>query len=270
MSRVLEEFRAAFLKDIKIYSRYPSWVLGDVLVAPLWFLFFVLSVYIFSPPSSLTSSDMAQTLSSFFWGYTFVMLFNTGVVGIGQYMVIEQTSGTLEQILMAPINRLTIVAGRWAMAIVTDTIILSSTALFLVASQHVGIQLQHPLSLAAVLGLLEAALLGLGLTFAGVTLRLKGVVSAINYLWFGVVIFSGVFFPVTAFPASLEGLSLILPTTYYVDMIKHFAVGTPTILGSTVEGGLLCVFSVAILVIGWNVFGLMDRIVREQGTTGTY
>ena len=266
---MLEEFRAAFLKDIKIYSRYPSWVLGDVLVAPLWFLFFVFSVHVFSPPSS-SVSQLGQTLSYFFWGYTFVMLFNTGLVGIGQYMVLEQTSGTLEQILMAPVNRLTLVAGRWAMAMVTDSIILLSTALFLVATQHVSIELLDPLSLAAVVGLLEVALLGLGLTFAGITLRFKGVVSAINYLWFGVVIFSGVFFPVSAFPRPLEGLSLLLPTSYYVDMIKHFAIGTPSILGAEAELGLLCAFSLVLMAVGWYVFGVMDRIVKEQGRAGLY
>lgn len=264
---MLEEFRAAFVKDLRIYSRYPSWVAGDVLVAPLWFLFFVLSVQIFAPASS---AALGETLNYFFWGYTFVMLFNTGLVGIGQYMVIEQTSGTLEQILMAPVSRLTLVAGRWAMAMFTDGIILLSTAAFLVATQGVSIVLLDPLSLAAVFALLELGLLGLGLAFAGITLRFKGVVSATNYLWFGVIIFSGVFFPISAFPPALELLSLVLPTTYYVDMIKHFAIGTPTILAPGSELAMLLAFSVALMAVGWYLFGAMYRKVREQGRAGLY
>jgi ABC-2 type transport system permease protein len=268
-SRVLSEFRAAFVKDIKIYSRYPSWVLGDVLVAPLWFVFFLLSVFIFSPASA-SSGALGGTLNYFFWGYAFVMLFNSGLVGIGQYMVTEQTSGTLEQILMAPVNRLTLVAGRWVMAMVTDAIIVLCTAIFLVATENVRIEVADPLSLALVIGLLEIGLLGLGLLFAGITLRFKGIVSALNYVWFGVVILSGVFFPISAFPRALEGIAVLLPTTFYVDMIKHSAIQTPSILAANTELVLLCAFSSVMMVGGWYVFGVMERLVKEQGKTGQY
>lgn len=244
-------------------------MLGDVLVAPLWFLFFVLSVRVFSPASA-APSGLEQTLSYFFWGYAFMMLFNTGLVGIGQYMVLEQTSGTLEQILMAPVGRLTLVAGRWAMAMFTDSIILIATAAFLLATERVPIDLLEPIPLAVVFVLLEVALLGLGLAFAGITLRFKGIVSAINYLWFGLIIFSGVFFPVSALPPVLEAISLVLPTTYYVDMIKHFAVGTPSLLGTTTELALIAAFSLVLMGVGWYVFGVMDRLVKEQGRAGLY
>lgn len=253
-----------------MYFRYPAWVVGDLLSTPLWFAFFALSIFLFAPPGEFSSSNIGVTLNYFFWGFVFVAIFNTTLSGIGQYMLTEQITGTIEQIFLAPMNRLTLVAGRWARAMITDLIVVVSTAVFLELSEHVGISFVKPLQLVWVLILLEIGLLGLGLILASVGLRFKGFVTAMNYAWIVIIIFSGVFFPITALPRAFLILSLLLPSTYYVDLIKHYGVGTASLMNSGIELALITATSAALLIIGWYVFGWMEKAVKNRGKLGSF
>jgi len=122
----------------------------------------------------------------------------------------------------------------------------------------------------AVFLLLEVGLLGLGLALAALMLRFRGVATAMNYAWFGVVILSGVFFPITAFPGALGQLSMALPTTYYVDLIKHFAVGSQSIFSPNLELASVAVVTGLVMAIGWGIFSLMETNAKNMGRIGKY
>ena len=258
------------MKDLRIYLRYPAWVVGDLLSTPLWFLFFVLAVFVFTPPQDLTGSQLGATLSFFFWGYVFVTLFNTNLAGVGQVMLSEQLTGTLEQVVMAPINRFTLVAGRWVRTMLVDLLVIVSTALFLAATEGVGIEVTSPLFLTCVLFLLEVGMLGAGLILAAVAMRYRNSFSLVNYAWFGVVILSGVFFPVSALPQPLTAISLVVPTTYYVDLIKHASVASQTIFAPVPELALVGAITAALLAAGWYLFAWMEKRVKARGGLGSY
>lgn len=264
------EFGAALAKDLRIYLRYPAWVIGDLLSTPLWFLFFVLAVFVFTPPDALTPDRIGLTLSYFFWGYVFVTLFNTNLAGVGHVMLSEQLAGTLEQVVMAPINRFTLVAGRWVRTMIIDLLVIFATAAFLTAAEGTGISLADPPLLLGVLALFELGMLGAGLILAAVTMRYRNFFSFVNYAWFGVVIFSGVFFPVSSLPAPLSAVSLLIPTTYYVDLIKYAAVAAPPIFGLLPELALLGAMSAALLLVGWYLFGWVERLAKVRGQLSSY
>lgn len=213
---------------------------------------------------------MALTLSYFFWGYVFVTLFNTSLVGVGQVMLSEQATGTLEQVVMTPMNRFTLVAGRWVRTMLTDFVVIAATAVFLSLATGVSILVADPLLLLEVLALLEVGLLGAGLLLAGVTMRYRSFFSLVNYAWFGVVIFSGVFFPVSALPAPLRTISLLLPTTYYVDIMKSSTVATAPIFALPSEVAGLAAMTLALLGAGWLLFGSIERLARERGQLSSY
>ena len=258
------------MKDLRIYIRYPAWVVGDLLSTPLWFLFFVLAVFVFTPPEALSAGHMAETLSYFFWGYVFVTLFNTNLAGVGQVMISEQLTGTLEQVVMAPINKFTLVAGRWVRTLLVDLLVIGATALFLTAAAGIGIVVADPLLLTLVLALLEFGMLGAGLLLAAVAMRYRNSFSLVNYAWFGVVILSGVFFPVSSLPGPLATLSLFIPTTYYVDLIKYAALSSASIFPAGPELALAALITGALLAAGWFMFGRMENLVRKLGRLGSY
>ena len=169
ISRLIAEFRAAFLRDLRSYIRQPAWVLGDVISTPLWFFFFALGVTLFAPTTSANSQEGG--ISFFLLGFVFIILFSTSVWGMGQTVRNEQTAGTLEQFFLAPASRATLIVGRWARIFITDAVIIGYTTLLLYLIGGGIITLLNPGLFLMGFGLYEVGLIGFGLFFAGLTLR---------------------------------------------------------------------------------------------------
>ena len=189
--RILEEFRAAFLKDLRSYIRYPAWVVGEFISTPLWFFFFTLGVTLFAPSTSGSVSSAGPGLHYFYFGFIFIILFSTAVWGIGQSVRNEQMAGTLEQFFLSPVNRIILIIGRWARVFITDSIIIGYTTFLLYILGGGLITLVNPTLFLAALGLYEIGLIGFGLLFAGLTMRLKSYNTISNLVFFGYMIITG-------------------------------------------------------------------------------
>lgn len=239
----------------------------DVLSIPLWFLLFIFGALLFAPSKLLSFGNIQGGISYFYWGFVFITLLGSNLSGIAQYMLYEQSTGTLEQFFLAPSNRLAVIAGRWARILVVNFAVLSSTTLFLFASAKTTIILHDIFSVFALLVLLELALLGIGLILAGLSLIMRSIVTYLNYVWIAAMFFSGVFFPPSSIHYPLEIISLILPTTYYVDLIKFYALGTQTIFPVGLELALVVPLSVGLLLGGLLTFNKIEMFAKRRGVT---
>jgi len=264
-SKTFTELKGAFVKDIRTYYRYPSLVVGDALSLPLWFVLFVLAANLFTSTTFAAPGSFERAVSYFFWGFVFLTLLSTNLSSLGQFMVSEQAVGTLEQILLTPASRVAMIAGRWVRVMVTDLLVMGGTAIFLLVVIRTQILVLNPLPVLLIVVLLEVALLGAGVLLAGLSLRIRSVAIYINYSWLAVMIFSGVFFPPTAIPMPFQIISYILPTTYFVDSVKYYAVGTPTLLPPTLELGLLFVFTIGFFLGGLYIFKAIERNAKKRG-----
>ena len=267
---MIGEFKSALTKDLRIYLRYPSMVVGDALSIPLWFVLFVLAASLFAPSELTATGGYERAISYFYWGFVFLTLLNTNLAGIAQYMLYEQATGTIEQFFLAPTNRLALIAGRWARIMVTNLVVLIATTVFLLTAVGTSIMILNAPMVIFLIVLLEFALLGVGLLLSGVSLIIKSVVTYLNYAWLAVMFLSGVFFPTSSLPQPLETIALILPTTYYVDSIKFYALGTQTLFAPNIELGLLIGISIALFVLGLITFDRMERIAKRRGRLGLY
>lgn len=266
ISRLFDEFRGSFTKDIRIYFTYPTAVIGDAISIPLWFVLFVLAGITFDASAFTTKETFQHAVSFFFWGFVFITLLSTNLSGLAQYLTSEQAIGVLEQIFLTPASRVAIVAGRWARVMVTDLIVLATTTLFLFAVLRTPLIVENPIAVFLLLATLEIGLLGAGMILAGLSLRIKSIASYANYAWLAVMILCGVFYPPSSLPQPLETISLLLPPTYFADLIKHFAVGTQTIIPVTSELGLDILFAFVFFIAGLFVFFRMERLAKRQGT----
>jgi ABC-2 type transport system permease protein len=263
----LVEFRASFVKDLRSYVRYPAWVLGEFISTPLWFFFFALGVTLFAPTT--TSTSPGGGLAFFFFGFIFIILFSTSVWGVGQSIRNEQTAGTLEQFFLAPVNRATLIVGRWARVFLTDALIITYTTLLLYLLGGGLVTLLHPVSFLFSLGLYEVALVGFGLTMAALTMRIKSYNTLSNLVFFGFMILTGALFPVSVIPMPFRYVSLAIPFTYFNDLMRHAALGSPTIFPFTPEFVVGILLSVAMLLVGFFVFNEIEKEARIQGSIGT-
>ena len=265
--RLFEEFKASFLKDLRSYVRYPAWVLGEFISTPLWFFFFALGVTLFAPATASTSRSGG--LGFFFFGFIFIILFSTSVWGVGQSIRNEQTAGTLEQFFLAPVNRATLIVGRWARVSLTDTLIITYTTLLLYLLGGGLVTLLHPAAFIFSLGLYEVALIGFGLFIAALTMRIKSYNTLSNLVFFGYMILTGALFPVTVIPMPFRYVSLAIPFTYFNDLMRHAALGTHTLFPNALEFVAAAILSVSMLLVGFFTFNEIEKEARMRGSIGT-
>ena len=270
-SRVLGEFKASFLKDIRSYFRYPAWVVGEFLSTPLWFFFFALGVTLFVPVASATTSgrEPSTGFSYFFFGFIFLILFSTSVWGVGQSVRNEQESGTLEQFFLAPANRATLILGRWARIFLTDSLIISYVTLLLYLVSGIAISILNPTLFLLSVGLYELSLIGFGLFMAGLTIRVKAYNSIGNTIFFGYMVFTGALFPIGVLPQPVRYISMAIPFTYLNDLMRHAALGTSMILPETLEYFVAILAAVCMLIFGFVAFNKIEQDARAKGSIAT-
>ena len=269
ISRLTTEFWASFVKDLRSYFRHPAWVLGEFISTPLWFFFFALGVTLFAPTSSAAAVPRTGGFSFFLLGFVFIILFSTAVWGIGQTVRNEQTAGTLEQFFLAPASRITLIVGRWARVFLTDTIIIGYTTLLLYLIGGGLVTLYHPAQFLLSLALYEVALIGFGLFFAGLTMRIKSYNTISNLVFFGYMIICGALFPITVIPMPFRYVSMAIPFTYYIDLMRHAALSTPTILPETFEYLVSALLSISMFLVGFIAFNKIEQDARKQGSIAT-
>ena len=266
--RLFAEFKAAFLRDLRSYIRQPAWVLGDLISTPLWFFFFALGVTLFTPTTT-TGNEYESGTGFFFLGFVFIILFSTSVWGIGQTIRNEQTAGTLEQFFLAPVSRVTLIVGRWARIFLTDAVIIGYTTILLYLVGGGSITLLQPGLFLLGFGLYEVGLIGFGLFFAALTMRIKAYTTLSNLVFFGYMILTGALFPTTVIPTPFRYLCMAIPFTYFIDLMRHAALASPTILPITFEYTVAALLSIAMLLVGLVVFNKIEENARMQGSIAT-
>jgi ABC-2 type transport system permease protein len=268
--RIIGEFKAAFLKDLRSYLRYPAWLLGDFISTPLWFFFFAIGVALFAPTTqSPTAAPGGPGLQYFYIGFVFIILFSTAVWGIGQSVRNEQMAGTLEQFFLSPVNRVILIIGRWARVFLTDSIIIGYTTLLVYLLGGGLVKLLSPILFLFALGLYEVGLIGFGLLFAGLTIRLKSYNTISNLVFFGYMILTGALFPITFIPVPFRYISMAIPFTYFIDLMRNAALATPTILPETLEYLTAGLLSVSMLLVGFIAFNKIEEEARMRGSIAT-
>jgi len=267
--RFVAEFRAAFMKDLRSYVRYPAWMVGEFISTPLWFFFFALGVTLFAPTSLSSSLPQEGGMSFFFFGFVFIILFGTGMWGIGQTVRNEQMAGTLEQFFLTPASRVTLIIGRWARMFLTDALIIGYTTLLLYLIGGGFVTLNDPALFVFSLGLYELGLIGFGFLFAGLTMRIRSYNTISNLVFFGYMVLTGALFPISVIPVPFRYLCMIIPFTYFNDLVRHAALATPTILSGALEYAIAALLSVCMLAIGFVGFKKIEDEARMRGTIAT-
>ncbi len=271
MSQLLGELRAAFLKDVRIYLRYPSWIASEFITLPSWFLLFAIGVASWAPKGGVRATlGSVESFSFFYWGFIFLIIFSTSIWGIGQSIRNEQLQGTIEQLFLAPISRVSVISGRFARTMITDLAIIIYTTVLLTSLSQGTIAVQNPILLLAVYVLLEIAVFGFGLIFAAVTFRLKSFNLLSNLAQFTVIGLCGLFFRLSILPLPVLAVSMAIPFTYFADMFRYAGYGGQTLLPPAIEMVVALVLAVGIFAIGLAYFKATEKRAKERGLIGTH
>ncbi len=272
LGRLVVEMRAAFIKDVRVYFRYPSLILSEFITLPAWFVLFAVGVAAnFVPKGTVTNTlGAASAFSFFYWGFVFLIIFSTSIWGVGQYIRTEQLQGTIEQLFVAPISRVSIIFGRFARTFFTDLAIIAYTALLIGGLGHQQVSIGNPLLFALVFAILYLGVLGFGLVFAGITFRIKSFNILSNLTQFLVIGLCGVFFPLTVLPGPVRLVSFAIPFTYFADLLRYAASGATTITDPALEVLIALALSLGLFVVGLLFFKATEKYAQTRGVIGTH
>jgi ABC-2 type transport system permease protein len=184
---------------------------------------------------------------------TVMMSVMTGLpVAISQ----EKEIGTMDGMMVAPVNRLSILLGKTlaqtARGLIQGVIILA------LAIGIFGVAIQGSLLLVFALLLLGVfSFVGLGIVITSFTKDQETAQMLMMTLMFPMMFLSGVFFPIQQMPWYMQDISKALPLTYASDALRKVMVLGAGIPQISTELIILIVFGVVMIAIALPVFRRM-------------
>jgi ABC-2 type transport system permease protein len=165
----------------------------------------------------------------------------------------EKEIGTLDGMMVAPINRLSIILGKTLAQ--TARGLLQGVLILVLASVLFGVSIQG--SILLVFGLLLLGVfsfVGLGVVLTSFAKDQETAMMVMMTLMFPMMFLSGVFFPVQQMPWYMQSISKLLPLTYAADALRKVMVLGAGIPEIATELTVLIAFGIVMTAIAVPVF----------------
>ncbi|MEV0594519.1 ABC transporter permease [Nonomuraea cavernae] len=239
MTTFLRDTATVFTREITPSIREPMGLLFDM-GQPLLFLFLF---------GSLLDGAVGSTWQWFVPGIL-VMMCLSGPMAAGYTLLVDLIGGSMERMLVSPMNRTAMLVGR---TMKTMVVLLAQAVLIIVLALPLGFQL-HPAGVLAGLAMLVA--LGVGLGALSFVLAIKSAPDGTLFyivtqvLLFPLLLLSGVLLPMDAGPGWLRVIGNLNPITYIVDAQRALFAGDLTNLSVLYGTAATLVVAVGGLVLG--------------------
>jgi ABC-2 type transport system permease protein len=269
MTTLVNEFRATYAfmeRNANLVKRYWSWELVWLIYSianSLSVSFIGLGMEKIGGASQVDGRYLVLYLvvGTLVWRYlSLIFYWITDVIGM------ERWEGTIEYTLMAPIRRITHMAGQTLWAVIYS--MLSTTIILAVTVLIFHIDLTHANLAGGLVMLLAGSMSFIGVGVMGSVLPLlfpeRG--SQMTHVIIAVLLLvSGVYYPVDVLPVFLQKMSVYSPATYVLDGTrKALLEGTATVqLWQYIWPTLL--MGVMAIPLGLWVFGLAERYAKRTG-----
>jgi ABC-2 type transport system permease protein len=165
----------------------------------------------------------------------------------------EREVGTLDGMMVAPINRLSVILGKtlaqMARGILQGVLILVLSVLLFGVTIHGSILLVFGLLLLGVF-----SFVGLGVVLTSFAKDQETAVMMMTTIMFPMMFLSGVFFPIEQMPWFMQSISKFLPLTYVADALRKVMVLGADIPAISPELLLLIVFGIIMTAVAVPLF----------------
>jgi len=165
----------------------------------------------------------------------------------------EREVGTLDGLMVAPINRLSVILGKtlaqMARGILQGVLILVLAVTLFGVTVHGSILLVFALLLLGVF-----SFVGLGVVLTSFAKEQETAVMMMTTIMFPMMFLSGVFFPIEQMPWFMQAISRALPLTYVADALRKVMVLGADIPMLTNELAILIGFGTVMIAIAVPVF----------------
>lgn len=165
-------------------------------------------------------------------------------------IVWDREFGFLREVLVAPISRWSIVAGK---ALGGSTVAVLQGTLMLAMSLLIGVHLSFLIVIKSliVMFLIALAMTSLGIVIAARMKEMEGFQMVVNFFIMPLFFLSGALFPLDRLPKWLSILTHIDPLTYGVDLLRGIIIGIhvfpPMLDLAVLVGFIFIMFSIAVI-----------------------
>ena len=252
MSHETQALYALWLREVKIFQREKSRVVSAMASPILWILLVGSG---FGATTEFKDPRYAAfDYQTFMYPGVIAMTILFGTVFFGLYIVWDRKLDVLKEILVAPVSRTTIFAGKvlgGATESVIQGIILLVLGMFLFGVTPLGALMAMPFIL-----LLAIAFVSVGLFIGSFFESLEGFQVVVSFLVFPLFFLSGALYPLEGLPTWLMALTRLNPASYAVDGLRGSLLGVHT-FPLWVDAGVLIAFAALFLMLGAWAFRRM-------------
>ena len=235
------------MRELKRFIRDRSRLISSIITPVLWLVIFgsglrfSLSIPGFNYQQFLLPGIISQTL-----------LFTAMFLGIS--VIWDRQFGFMKEILVAPVSRISIFAGKM-FGVGTSAMIQGLIVIVL------GILIGIPLTLYAItfaiplMILITIGLVCIGLIIASLMTSLESFGTIVTFVNMPMFFLSGALFPVTNLPSWIRWIFYINPLTYSVDALRTVMIpGWHSIFLIQYEILIIILFDIATIIIGTYMF----------------
>jgi ABC-type multidrug transport system, permease component len=211
-------------------------------------------------PYSVTAQGVVAGSTSYFDfiapGMMMMTVMMSVMTGLPEAITMERQLGTLDGVMVAPVNRLSIILGK-ALA-QTARGLLQGFIIMLIAVTLFGVTVQGSVLLVFALLLLGVySFVGLGITLTSIAKDQSTAVMIMMTIMFPMIFLSGIMFPVKMMPGFIQTISSFLPLTYASDAMRKVMVLGAGVTQISTDLLILIVFGAVMLAIAVPLFKRM-------------
>jgi len=268
-------FYAVARREWRIFTRYPSWIIGLFIWPVIFPMMYILTARALSgPDGSGLAVFMETTGADNFIGYIVIgttvwMWQNIVLWDIGFSLRHEQLRGTLESNWLSPTWRFSFLLGHAGPQIVSMFFFIGVTALEFGLLFGVRLNGSAWMILLMMLAAIPA-IYGWGFAFASLVITVKEANAFVFLIRGLVMIFCGITFPIILLPGWMQSIAKWLPQTYLIHGMRAAAFSNAGITELAPDLIPLLLFGAFWLVVGYSTFIWMERRARRTGAIGQY
>jgi ABC-2 type transport system permease protein len=255
MNSELSGILAIWYRELKVFQREKSRLVGAIVTPVLWLLLFggglgsAISIANVNYQAFIFPGILAQSV-----------LFSSIFFGI--YIVWDRKIDFLKEVLVSPVSRFSIFLGK-VIGGATDSLIQATILLIIgwilgatgvIAGLHLDL-VKLFLTL-IIISFTTTALVSIGLTIGSMMDSFEGFQLVSSFLLFPLFFLSGALFPIDKLPIWISPLTLINPLTYSVDGMRHIILGASQ-FSVWLDFGVIAGFAALTLLVGAFAFKKM-------------
>ena len=244
----LDGLYALWYREFKVFLREKSRIVSSLFTPLLWIVVFGGGL-----GSSVSLGGTNYQVFIFPGILTMTILFSS--IFFGLYIVWDKKIDFFKEVLVAPLSRLTIFAGK-TLGGCTDALIQGSLMLAFGVILGISYSVQMVVQTMIFMLVLAAAVVSIGLIIGSFMESPEGFNLIVSFLVFPLFFLSGALFPIDNLPSWLHAFTTLNPVTYAVDGMRGVMLGMST-FPVMMDFGVLLGFAVVMIVIGSIAFSRM-------------